>query len=233
MNNLSVDISILKNLTILYVEDDVHTQEIIAEILREFCDDIRLANDSQEALNIFSTCHIDLLISDIEMPGMNGLKLFEEIRKVDSNIPVIMLSAYTATDYLLSSIRLNVLEYIVKPISYTKIEDALLKVSTMINSQKNIYFKISPTLYYDKSNSSLIEGKNTITLQKKESFFLELLTEAKGNLVRYSVLEKALWTDFNEVMTPSALRTVVKKLRQKTTIDFISNVSGLGYKLIF
>ncbi len=232
MQNSQISTSILKNSTILYVEDDCDTQEIIAEILREFCDDVKLANNTEEALNIFHAHQIDLLITDIEMPGDNGLKLLEKLRREENNTPVIMLTAYTATDYLLSSIHLNVLDYIVKPISYTKIQDALFKASNMMNNENKIYFKIADGLYYDKRNSNLIEDEKSIILQKKERYFLDLLIDAKGELVSYETMEKALWSDFNEVMTSSALRTIVKKLRQKAAINFIGNVSGFGYRLI-
>lgn len=234
MHNSQVYTSILKNTSILYVEDDYNTQEIIAEILREFCTTVKLASNGKDALKILHKDRIDLLITDIEMPYMDGLNLLKTIRDDTGvqNLPVIINSAYTREDYLLSSIDLNVLAYIVKPISYKKIEDALFKAAKSLNSTQGVYFKIAQDLYYDKENGSLYEGNRSTPLQKKERDFLNLLIDSKGSVVSYSTIERSIWSSYDDVMTSYALRTVVKKLRQKTDTNFIQNVSGFGYKLI-
>jgi len=231
MHSSQILSNLLKELTILYVEDDSITQDIISEILRDFCWDVKLASNGEEALSIFENENIDLIITDIEMPQMDGIAFIEEVRKSDISTPVVMLSAYTDSRYLFSSINLKVESYVVKPVSYQKIKDALFKVATHLKETKNIYTRISKSLAYDKLNSFLIEGDKKIELQRKERILMDLLVDKKGDLVEYSTIEKALWSDMGEVMTSTALRTVVKKLRKKTNINFIENISSSGYKL--
>jgi len=226
-------LSVLKELTVLYVEDDLSTQNIIAEILREFFRSVKVASNGLDALTIFENEHINLIITDIEMPELDGLKFIQSVRENDICTPVIMLTAYTDSKYLLQSINLKIDSYIVKPISYTKIKDALFKLAKAIYKTNNIYINICNGLAYDRLNSSLILNNSRISLQKKEKMLIELLIENKGDLVLYSQIERRLWSDFNDVMTSSALRTVVKKLRQKVDLDFIENVSGSGYRLLF
>ena len=224
--------TILQEITVLYVEDDFNTQKIISEILMKFCSNVKLAANGKEALEIFNKNKIDLIITDIEMPQMNGIELIEELRAVDKNVAVIILSAYSNKEYLFSGINLKIESYILKPISYTKLKNALFGVAQMINESQKIYIKISENLFYDSLNGYLIQDKQEIGLQKKEKVLMDLLVQSKGSLVLYDVIEKALWSDFNEVMTPTALRTVVKKLRKKSDQTFIQNVSGSGYKLV-
>ena len=224
--------SILKDIVILYVEDDSSTQEIISEILGEFCLDVKLASNGKEALDIYKKHMIDLLITDIEMPYMDGIALVEKIREDDISLSIIMLSAYSTNEYLFRSINLNVEAYIVKPVSYTKIKEALIPVAKKLTDKKSIYIKITQNLFYDKHNGCLIENEKEQDLQKKERALMELLVENRGNVIFYEYIEKVLWSDNDEVMTSSALRTVVKKLRAKVEQNFIVNVSGSGYKIV-
>ena len=232
MHSSKIYTTILQDITVLYVEDDFSTQKIISEILMKFCSNVKLASNGKEALEIFNKNKIDLIITDIEMPQMNGIELIEELRKIDKTTAVIILSAYSNKEYLFSSINLKIESYILKPISYGKLKNALFSVAQMINESKKIYIQISETLFYDSLNGYLIQGKEEIDLQKKEKVLMDLLAQSKGSLVLYEVIEKALWSDFNEVMTPTALRTVVKKLRKKSQQTFIQNVSGSGYRLV-
>ncbi|MEA1983789.1 MAG: response regulator, partial [Campylobacterota bacterium] len=230
MNYSQIDTTILKDLTFLYVEDELLTRDIISEILMEFCHDIKVASNGEEALNIFKREKIDVIITDIEMPKSDGIDLIENIRQIDLNTPIVVISAYSTTSYLLSSIHLDVSEYIIKPISYTKIENSLLKVASSL--KPNMIHQISRELSYDKVNGFLVELDKKTALQKKEKLLMDLLIGNSGNTVDYETIEQVLWSDFNEIMSSTALRTVVKKLRQKTEVKFISNVSGLGYRII-
>jgi YesN/AraC family two-component response regulator len=129
---------LLKDMTILYAEDDLSTQNIISEILMHFCDNVKLASNGEEAFEIFKKEDIDLIISDIEMPRTNGLEFIKNVREIDPIIPVIMISAYNLREYLLGSINLRIEGYILKPITYTKIEKLLIQAAKTINEKKLI-----------------------------------------------------------------------------------------------
>ncbi|MEA3554765.1 MAG: response regulator transcription factor [Campylobacterota bacterium] len=223
---------LLKEITILYVEDEKEARENISEILSKFSDNVLLATNGDEALKIFNEKSVQLVVTDIEMPVMNGIKLIEKIRKDDVITPVIMLTAFASSDYLLKCANLNIQSYIVKPIEYKTLKEALYKVTEYLNLTSNLYLHISQELSYDKINGVLINHETQeIHLNKKEKALMNLLVEHKNKLVTYSQIEHAVWNDYDDVMTESALRTVIKNLRKKSDIKFIDNVAGLGYKI--
>ncbi len=232
MNNFKLFADLLSEITILYVEDDKSTQSTISEILQQFCKKVKVASDGVEALLVYKQGDIDLIITDIEMPNMSGIEFVQRIRDEDSITPVIMLSAYSNKRYLLSCLNLNIDSYIIKPVSYAKIKDALSKAARTLQQTANIYTKISDELAYDKINGMLIiRDSEKITLNKKCKDLIDLLLLNRNKLVLYSEIEQEVWFKYNDVMTQSALRTVVKKLRAKVDTDFIDNVSGLGYRI--
>ena len=232
MQNSKIYTTILKEISILYVEDELHTRSIISEILDNFCANVLVASNGKEALEVLKSENIDLIITDLEMPQMDGISFIKELRKTDRKTSVIILSAYSTQEYLFASINLRIEAFILKPISYTKLKDALFNVAQTINDTENIFIKISHNLSYDRLNGSLIYNNKKINLQKKERYLMNLLVEKKGNLVSYEMIEETLWNSFDVAMTPTALRTVVKKLRKKVDQELIENVSGTGYKLI-
>ena len=223
---------LLKEIKILYVEDEEEARKNILEILNKFSDNVFLASNGEEAFEIFEQESVQLIITDIEMPVLNGIKLIEKIRKDDVVIPVIMMTAFTTSDYLLKCANLNIQAYLVKPIEYKALKEALYKVTEYLNLTSNLYLRISKVLSYDKMNGVLINNEiEEIHLNKKEKSLMNLLVDHKNKLVTYSEIEHTVWNDYDEVMTESALRTVIKNLRKKSETKFIDNVAGLGYKI--
>ncbi len=224
---------LLKEITILYVEDDDDTRENVADTLSKFTNNLILASDGLEALEMCKTNDIQLIITDIEMPNMDGIEFITEFRDDDMTTPVVMLTAHDTSDYILPCANLNIQSYIIKPITYTKLKETLLKVINYLNVTSNIHIHITNNLSYDKINGVLIVSNNEeISLNKKEKALMDLFVEHKNNLVTYSEIEHTVWYDYDEVMTESALRTVIKNIRKKANVKFINNVSGLGYKLV-
>lgn len=118
MSNME-DLSYLKNLTLLYAEDDDDSQKILSMILEDYLGKIVVAKNGIEALKIFKRENIDIVITDILMPKMNGIELAKALKEHESGVtstPVIFATAFTETQYLLDSIKLRCDGYILKPI---------------------------------------------------------------------------------------------------------------------
>lgn len=122
-------IDTLKNLTILYAEDDLDTANLTKMVLEDYVGRLLIAKNGYEALKLFELHKIDLLITDILMPKINGIELINQIRqsKTNANIPVIITTAHTETKYLLDAIRLRVDGYILKPINVEELLYVLQK----------------------------------------------------------------------------------------------------------
>jgi len=115
---MAVDKKLLKRLRALYVEDDDNIRNELAGLLGNFFEKVYTAVDGEDGLEVYKNNkdNIDVILSDINMPGMNGIEMMQEIRKIDPKIPVIFATAYSDTNYLSDAIKLKVYDYIVKPI---------------------------------------------------------------------------------------------------------------------
>lgn len=137
------NISILKNITILYAEDEKDLREVTHQILKGFTKKQYVAQNGQEGLELFKQHEneIDLIITDVNMPIMNGLDMVKEIKKINLNIPIIVATAFSNKEYLLEAIDIGVDKYVLKPIDVAK----LLQVM----SQSLLYHELKD-LYIDK-----------------------------------------------------------------------------------
>jgi len=84
-----------KNLKLLYVEDNEEAREAVLVMLNEFFNNITVAIDGQDGLDKFNINNFDLIITDINMPKLNGLEMIREIKEINKNIPILILSACT------------------------------------------------------------------------------------------------------------------------------------------
>ncbi len=121
---------LLKRKVILYVEDDITLQHNIVETLGHFFGKILVASDGDDAYTLYieNQNRIDLIITDINMPNTDGITLSKMVREFDRKIPIVIISAYTNTDYLLDSIDLNIVKYITKPFTTKKIIELMDKL---------------------------------------------------------------------------------------------------------
>ena len=102
-------------LNLLVVEDDDTKRDATVEFLSTFFQNIISAVDGKEALEKFHKNDIDLIITDINMPKMNGLELISQIREINSDLPILILSAHTESKYFTESIKYSVDGYLLKP----------------------------------------------------------------------------------------------------------------------
>lgn len=224
--------NILKKLNILYIEDEMNIRENVQKVLLLLCDHVYGVESVDEAQLILEQNRIDIIISDINLPGTNGLDFIEEVRAVDKTIPVILLSAYTDTKYLLSATKLKLIDYLTKPIDFKALNNALHKCVQDIvdNSRYIISFndKINYNVLYKKLYD--IESNLEITLTAKELELLDYLILYSNRVVSQDELKNNIWKDSLDG-TDSALKNLLNKLRKKIGKESIINISGVGYRL--
>ncbi|HHS92007.1 MAG TPA: response regulator transcription factor [Campylobacterales bacterium] len=220
----------LKDLIILYVEDEAPIRQNAVEYLSRHCDTVLEAQNAKEALNIYEKEKPHLIISDIKMPQMSGLEMTEIIRKNDKKIPIIITTAHTETAYLLKAVELNLVKYIVKPITTSKLQEALEMALELINETQVNLLKLSEETSFDLLNHTLFIKSERIKLTKNEQLLLELLAKHHQRVVSYQEIENLIWT--YEGMSIDALRSLVRTLRKKLQGNYIENVSGIGYQLL-
>lgn len=121
MYNLKNIIKHSKKLKLLYVEDNKEARNSTALILEEFFDNIVLAENGEDGYSKFKENEIDLIITDINMPKLNGLEMIEKINKIDRDTPTIVLSAHNESKFLVESIELGVSNFIFKPVDINRL----------------------------------------------------------------------------------------------------------------
>jgi len=148
------DLAYLKTLSLLYVEDDNDTREQLSQMLRHWVKVVHSAENGLQGLDEFKKNTIDIVVTDIQMPIVNGLKMCEVIRKINSVVPIVITTAFEEPDYMRQSIEVGVDKYITKPIDPKQIKDALLKCARMqraevalreVQERYQVLFKLTST----------------------------------------------------------------------------------------
>lgn len=224
---------LLKEVVILYVEDDRNTREEVYQVLSLLSNKVITASNGEEGYKMFATFNPKIIITDIEMPISSGISFVKKVRRENLEIPIIVLTAYTTQDYLLRLSNLNIQAYLVKPLSFNNLKDVLHNISKLLRLGLEMTYSITEDFIYDKTNGVFINTKDkaTIRLHTKEKKLMDLFIDNGNRLISYEEIECYVWSGFDEIMTSMALRTVVKSLRQKIPYDFIQNISGQGYRM--
>ncbi len=220
----------LKNLTVLYVEDDNEVRENIANSLSYFVKHVESASNGDEAYELYEKISPDIIITDIDMPGMNGLELSARVRESDSFIPIVITTAYRTEEFLLDAVSLHLERYIVKPISLAKLKDSLESCYDKLKELNRIDIHF-PTSYTYNITSHIMEDENgeIVTLQNKEKLLLELLIKNINAVTYYSEIEDEVWD--SQELNKGSLKALILKLRKKIGKDSIVNENELGYRL--
>ncbi|HIP59745.1 MAG TPA: DNA-binding response regulator [Campylobacterales bacterium] len=217
------------NLSLLYIEDEPTILQNAVEFLSDDFLEVYQARDGKEGLALYFDKKPDIIITDIEMPNMNGLGLCKEIRKVDQNIPIIITTAFTDQGYLLQAIELNLVKYLIKPIQEALLNDALEQCAKKLDTKDKSVERLTEVHYFDSFNKTLMHLDDFVKLTANELTFLTLLIEQKHRVITYKEIENHIWN--GEYMSEDALKGLVKNLRKKISKNFLQNHSKLGYKI--
>ena len=205
------DLNILHNFNILYLEDDENLLKHTKDILEDFVNNIYAVRTIKEALDILVNKKIDVIISDILLKDENGIDFLKHIKNKNINIPTILTTAHTDTNYLLEAIKLKVENYIIKPINIKELLNTLYDVLLPIVQEKEI-----------RKNNSVIKTISAITDSKQveivkfiinsldnENLFIASYTDIMEN---FSISKPTLIKLFKDL----AEKNILVKVQHKT-----------------
>ena len=213
----------MKSLKVLIVEDEIKLANLIKASIKELFFKVNIAKDGIEGLIKFQSFKPDIIISDITMPNLDGLEMCQRIRE-ESNIPIVILSAYSQKEKLLKAIDLRINKYFIKPFDIEEFLEYLKNLSKNIKKIKT--YKLKDNFVFDNNSVCLYKDEILINLTKREREFLNILIKNKNSLVKKEDIKTLLW---NEDVSDERLRTFIKRLRLKTSKDLVENVSSQGY----
>ena len=122
-------------LTILYVEDEPSARELLSGFIQRFCETLYIGEDGEEGLKLYKQHSVDVVISDIKMPKVNGLDMVKEMKQINNNQLVIFTTAHIDSEYLFKAIELQVDGYVSKPVDLDKLKVQIEKCTVEINAK--------------------------------------------------------------------------------------------------
>ncbi len=200
----------LKQLTILYVEDDDIARMQLSKALQRLFKNVIQATNGEEGYNLYSQAQekkqvIDLVLSDINMPKMNGIELLEKIRTTNKEIPFIFTTARSETEYLTKAIELNANYYALKPIDF---EDIIQRIQEVCQKR----------FYQEALNNKQNELKNYLSAINHVAVIYKMNTDGQLTFVNNSFLEltgfsqeEAKNLSLQDILHPSIAKQYIKQ----------------------
>ncbi len=221
---------------ILLAEDDFNLGFVIVDQLKLDGYQVTLATDGMDALLRFNEKVFHLCIFDVMMPKKDGFTLASDIRKINSEIPILFLTAKTMTEDKVQGFKSGGDDYLTKPFSVEELQlriKALLKrVNIKMDKPEDKVLPLGIFLF-DTENICLIINETKRSLTKKEAQILKLLYKFKGQVLPREVILNAVWGQ-DDYFVGRSLDVFITKLRKYLRDDesiTLSNIHGVGFKL--
>jgi len=217
---------VLKDLKIILVEDEENLARLLKEAIGDNFHSFTVAKDGIEGIEFFKKIRPDIVITDIMMPRLDGLEMAKELKQMNPNIPIIILSAFSEKEKLLGAIDVGITKYFIKPFDA---EELLEYISSITSKMQNKIVKLSDCYVFNKNTNSLYKNEKYIALSKNDIKFLSLLLDSKNRTVDDMSIKEAIW---GGDASDERLRTFIKRFREKTSKLLIKNIKGFGYQLL-
>ena len=211
MNNN--DLNILHDFNILYLEDDENLLKHTKDILEDFVNNIYAVKTISEALDILLNKKVDVIISDILLKDENGIDFLKHIKNKNINIPTILTTAHTDTQYLLDAIRLKVENYIIKPIDIKELLNTLHDILLPIVQKKEI-----------QKNNNLIRTISAITDGKQVAIIKYILNNLDN--------ENLFTASYSDIMDSFSISkpTLIKLFKELSEKNILVKVQHKTYR---
>lgn len=220
--------------TILIAEDEEGVRKNIAEFLALHYMHVYEARNGLESYELYQDVVPDLIITDINMPGMDGLSLVENIRKTDNEVPIIIISAHSDREKLLRAVKLNLVDYIVKPIERKTLKALIAKAfsKSEVGKKEVEQVVLGEGFVFDPESMTLYRDEMPVELTRHQRLLIDILVQKKNQVVSAVDIFFHVQEDYTLEFSSAAVRNLVKKLRKVFPGDMIRNVYGSGYSLV-
>jgi len=218
----------LQTKTILIADDEEEIREDLALFLEYSGYQIIQADNGKKAYEYYLEHSIDLIITDIEMPKLNGLALVEKIREKDETISILIISGYSDKDKLLRAVKLNLVDYMIKPFTRERMMQTITGIFSSHKHEDEVFtikghnFKfISNQLFYKNQEYSL-----TV----KQAKVLKLLLKNSNIILSPVDIYYHLNPHYDSEYSNASIRNIIKRLRNILPEGAIESIYSEGYK---
>jgi YesN/AraC family two-component response regulator len=219
MSNIKELISFSKPLSILYVEDDIAIRDNYAKVFKEVFGSVELARDGKDGWGKYQSALYDLVITDINMPVMNGIEMIKLIVEKNPQQIITVTSAHDEAQYLLQLIDLGVEKFLIKPIDFQKLITVLLSICKRLTEQKE---------YHEYQEQIEKENLHTAELLKELKKKNDLLEKVVHKLNRNENVNIALLEGIGKAkeFTARELKFYTPKIQTQSAQEFVDTFIG-------
>lgn len=214
---------------LLLLEDDLTLNETIVEYFEEQDYEVVAVYDGEEALSAIYENVFDLLLLDVNVPGMNGFEVLKQIREEKNSVPAIFITSLNSMDSLEEGFNSGCDDYIRKPF---ELKELLIRVQTIIKrefSNKNELVQISSNITFDLIANELKKDGVVEKLNLKELKLLKFFLQHPNELLVHDRIYDYVW-EYDEEYSDNSLRTYIKNLRKILGKERIVSLKKLGYR---
>ena len=219
-----------ENISILVAEDEEELREYLVEYLQLFFKNVYSAKCGEEAYQIYLEKNPDIILSDINMPNLDGLSMISKIREKDIKTKIIIMSAHSDKDKLLHAVELNLVTYLIKPIKIETLKQVLFDTVDNIRSSSD-RIALGDNIYWSKAENRLYSNEEHIVLKERESMLMELLCSKINQAFSNEDIFQHLYANSDKEYSEYAITSLIKRLRSKLPTNIIHNEYGSGYKI--
>jgi DNA-binding response OmpR family regulator len=224
--NLSLK-KILKQSDVLFISEMDNSYNKIKYILDIFFRKTFYTNSLINANQLYEKSFPKTIVIDINLNESNGIFFIKELRKKNKNLPILIITNNKEVDILLEAIKLNLIDYLLKPLDINKLINALNICAKQILNNGEIVTIINQNIKYDYVEKVIINGKTKINLTKNERRLLELFLENKNDYIKNEDIKKRIWSE--KEISDSAFKSLINRLSIKIGKETVSNSFGNGY----
>ncbi|MDD2906648.1 MAG: response regulator transcription factor [Sulfurimonas sp.] len=213
---------------ILLLEDEVMLNESIQEYLQDQGHSVESYYDGMSAYDSIKEKSYDLLLLDINVPGIDGLSFLEKLHELKIHIPTIYISALVDIEDISRAYKLGCYDYLKKPFH---LKELILRLDRIVlsNETPRVHLRLSKNYSYDQEHSSLLFNGIAQTLTKRQSQIIDILARNRGRVVDFEQFSIYVWDD--QIVDNATIRAEVNRLKKSLQEDIIHNIRGMGYMI--
>jgi DNA-binding response OmpR family regulator len=217
-----------RKVKILLVEDDYMLGTAISLHIQSNGDILKFIQNGEDAFEYISTQSFDLLILDINLPGINGLSLLEKLQEHKIQIPTIFISALLDIEDISRAYNLGCCDYLKKPFH---LKELTLRIDKIVQTNKISFYhkRLSKSYSFDSENMTLLFNNEPQILPKRQLQIIELLAQNRGIIVTYDMFRDYVWCD--DMIDNATIRAELNRIKKVLKEKIIINIRTIGYMI--